>query len=157
MEPVTLMAELVENAGLWGAAAGATILSVRWFRHDKVQRLLPEWMRWGRLHMAVRLALVGLSALATSMAAAFGAGLSPKTAAFAAIPAVITAVMGHKASKAVGHGLQREAEYGKQTYSPSAARRVLDTAGVLPLDRNSSRIRFPGDKHAATRPRTRRT
>lgn len=143
MMDVAALTELANNAGVWGGAAGGTMVAIRWLRKPFVQDLLPRKWRWKNLPRPARYGVLGLSALATTMVAGLTAGMAPGAAAVAAIPAVLGAVFGHKATKAVGHGLQLTSEAARESYTPGKLRRTLDSAGALPLNFKSPKLRIP--------------
>jgi hypothetical protein len=66
------------------------------------------------------------------MTAALMDGKRWQVALVAALPVALAAIMGHKTTKAVGHGMTAEALKQDPMYEPSAIRRAGDL--VIPLD-----------------------
>lgn len=134
-----LLKTLYENAGLFGLAAGAAMIGIRWVRKPGVQENLPPMLNWSMWPRWVRLAAVLASALLSTFVASLAAGVAPIAGLVAAVPASIAAILGHKATKAVGHALHESAEAKAVRYRAGSIRTSLDSLGLLPLNHKKYR------------------
>jgi len=125
---------LYANAGWYGIAAALVTSMVRLFRHPDLQESLAPRFRWVSMPLGVRLLIILLASVATSLVASIGAGVTGWAALAAAVPTAIAAILGHKTTKLVGHTAQELAQRKKARYRPGSIRTVLDEVGVLPLN-----------------------
>lgn len=128
MDDVELILTLFRSAGWWGVAAGAVMIMIRMFRKPGIQEQLPSRFRWDKLPPAWRLAFIVLSAAASCLVTALATGAAPAAALAATLPTTALAIVGHKATKAVGH------KATPRNRKAGSIRTALDAVGALPLD-----------------------
>ena len=131
-----LVMDLFEKSHWWGAAAAVVMISIRQFRRPAVQDLLPLAWRWISWPKWVQMVMVGVLSVLTTIVAALGSGTPVLGALLTAAPTMLTAIFGHKTTKAAGHALQdiAETQVSPLAYRPGSIRVKMDTLGLLPLD-----------------------
>lgn len=126
------------GADWYGAAIVVVVVVIRWLRKPLVQRVLG-WISpvllWASWPGWVRKVAILLGSLSTSLLASLGAGQTWTAALAAALPVALGAVVAHKATKMVGHGLTHSAlAKDLAAYRPGSLRTSLDVLGLLPLN-----------------------
>ena len=133
MSDAELLEQAIESgAGWYAVAAAVVVLLVRAYRARAVQALLPRSMQWALWPRGWRLAIVFVVALLSAWVAALVAGQGIVEALVASLPVAVTAVLGHKASKAAGHAHTHAKLRGDLGYQPSALRNAVSP--VFPVD-----------------------
>lgn len=135
--------------GWYGVAAAAVVLLIRGFRSESVQSVLPVVAQWSRLKRWVQLLLVFCAALLASWVTALITGMAPAAALLFSIPTALTAIGGHKATKAAGHAMTRDSIRMDIGYKPGKIRAAVSP--ILPMDKKAMARAADLDKVAKER------
>jgi hypothetical protein len=124
----------MNTAALLALIGTGLMATVRLFRTQAVQSVLPEQYRWERWPALMQIAFVFGLSLAGALATSLSQG-TPVTAALGAAFTAALAAMGiNSATKNIGHDMTLSAVEKDLNYKPSALRDVLSIA--LPLNQD---------------------
>jgi hypothetical protein len=101
-EFIEACAAAYEHGGLFALLAPVLLFGIRFVRLDQVQGRLPAWARWSSWPRWGRWLALFLTAVLAAVVTAVVGGAPVAAAVVAAIPVGLTAMGGHKLTKAAG-------------------------------------------------------
>ena len=101
-EILAALKEAYERTGVWGLVATLLMLSVRIYRTEAIQALVPSRAKWDNLPASFAKLLIFATATIGAMLGALLAGTSWAAALIAAIPIGLTAIGLHKGTQKAG-------------------------------------------------------